>query len=261
MKKNTINLKFALLFGAAVILAIFVTRPGHAQDTGKKESHKKIVLKIVSDDNGKTTIIDTTMEFSDSAMIDSIKKEIDKVIVIGKGGKHARIRMQQMPEGFDYQFEIPPIPDCQMLLEDIEELEMDKMDLAREMENFHWEQRAPRMERRMLRMDNHRQTLTDVLGDIPMDRVKSYSIKDRKDGKRIIIDLNDAPMFDREKDVIIIREPARMHRPKKSSGRKVKVYMNPEEDIRMEKAPESQTPPSPPPASEPQKQKSETPKI
>ena len=261
MKKNTINFKFALLFGVAVILVIFVTRPGHTQDTGKKESHKKVVLKIVSDDNGKTTIIDTTMEIPDSAMIDSIKKEIDKVIVLGRGGKHARIKMHQMPEGYDYQFEIPPIPDCPMLLEDLEELELDRMDLARDMENFHWEQRAPRMERRMLRMDNHRQTLTDVLGDIPMDRVASYSIKDRKNGKRIIIDLNDAPMFDREKNVIIIREPARMHRPKKTSGRKVKVYVNPEEDIIMEKVPEAPAPPPPPPASESQKKKSETPKI
>ena len=260
MKKNAIKFKFALLIGAAAILAIFITRPGHAQDTGKKESHKKIILKIVRDDNGKTTIIDTIMEIPDSTMIDSIKKEIDKVIVLGKGGKHARIKMRQMPEGYDYQFEIPSIPDCPMHLEDIEELELDRMEIARDMDNFHWEQRAPRMERRMLRMDNHRQTLTDVLGDIPMDRVESYSIKDRKNGKRIIIDLNDAPMFDREKDVIIIREPARMYRPKKSSGRKVKVYVNPEEDIIMQNVPEAPAPP-PPPASEPQKKKSETPKI
>jgi hypothetical protein len=49
------------------------------------------------------------------------------------------------------------------------------------------------------------QTLSDIIGDIPMDRVKSYSIKDKKNGKRIVIDIEDAPLMERDNRVIILR--------------------------------------------------------
>jgi hypothetical protein len=45
-----------------------------------------------------------------------------------------------------------------------------------------------------------------------MSRVKSYSIKDRKNGKRIIIDVEDAPLVTEHDNVIILRNP---HKSKK----------------------------------------------
>jgi hypothetical protein len=53
--------------------------------------------------------------------------------------------------------------------------------------------------------DNDEPTLSDVLGDIPMSRVNSYSIKDRKNGKRIIIDIDDAPLVEKQERVVYLK--------------------------------------------------------
>ncbi len=255
MKTNSPKFKIALLIGAASLLTIFITRPVYSQEAAKKESGKMITLKIISDDNGKTTIIDTTMEMADSAIVDSITKEINKVIVMGKGGKHARIKMCNMPEGFNYNFEIPSIPECPMALEELEGIEWEGSDPGYNEEDFLWQGRASHPERRIMRFDDQRQMLSDVLGDIPMDRVASYSVKDRKGGKRIVIDLNDAPVIDRPDRVIIIREPARIKRIKHNPERQVKVIVNTDDDDQRQVVTESSSsesvpppPPPPPPA-------------
>ena len=261
MKINSVNLKIALVFGVATILAIFITRPVYSQETAKKESHKKIVLKIVSDDNGKTTLIDTTMEIPDSAMMDSLRKEIDKVIVLGEGGKHARFKIHNMPQGFAYDFDMPPPPECPKELEELEGFDWEGMvpdcDMADRIR-----ERTPGRDRRIMRSGGHEQTLNDILGEIPMDRVVSYSIKDRKNGKRIIIDLNDAPMFEKQDRVIIIREPGRLQHQKTHPGHQVKVYMNSEDDVKLDNSPKPPPPPSAPvPPVIPDKTSPKKPKI
>jgi hypothetical protein len=262
MKINSVKFKIAMLFGAAAILAIFVTRPVFSQDTAKKESPKKIAIKIVSDDNGKTTVIDTIMDIPDSIMIDSIKKEIDKVLFLRQDGKHLRLKMHKMPQGFDYDFEIPSPPPCPMDPDELEEFEFEGRAPCFDMEDFTWERRVPGPDRRAIRSGGHRQTLTDILGEIPMDRVVSYSIKDRKNGKRIIIDLNDAPMFEKQDRVIVIREPGRMQRSRNFPGRQVKVYVNSDDDAQMEKTPEPPAPPPvPPPSAQPDNKTLKKPKI
>jgi len=262
MKTYSSKFKIALLIGAASILAIFITRPAHSQEAAKKESGKTITLKIISDDNGKTTIIDTTMEMADSAIVDSITNEINKVIIMGKGGRHARIKMRNMPEGFNYNFEIPPIPENTMALEDLDRIEWEGSDPGYNEEDFLWQGRASHPERRIMRFDDQRQMLSDILGDIPMDRVASYSIKDRKGGKRIVIDLNDAPLIDRPDRVIVIREPARMKRYKHNPERQVKVIVNTDDDEQTKVVTESSSsetvpppPPPPPPPAKPEKTK------
>jgi hypothetical protein len=205
MKFTTINLKLAPVIGAAMILAIFITKPAVSQEPAKTESYKKITMKIVSDDNGKVTIYDTTMEMPDSAMVDSLKNEIEKVIILGKGGKHARIRYHCMPEEFNYKFEMPDMPECHMNLKELEDLDLEGMLESGDMDESMCKHIAPGCER-IIRSGGKGQSLNDLLGDIPMDRVVSYSIKDRKNGKRIIIDLNDAPMFEKKAKVIVIRK-------------------------------------------------------
>jgi hypothetical protein len=49
--------------------------------------------------------------------------------------------------------------------------------------------------------------LNDLLGDIPMDRVKSYSIRDTKDGKKIVIELKNEPFIEHHRNVIIMHSP------------------------------------------------------
>ncbi|MFH1160482.1 MAG: hypothetical protein V1733_05995 [bacterium] len=51
------------------------------------------------------------------------------------------------------------------------------------------------------------ETLSDVLGDIPMSAVKSYKIKETRDGKKITIEVSDDyPVF-QAKDVMFIQYP------------------------------------------------------
>jgi hypothetical protein len=266
MKIYSAKFKIALLFGVIMILAIFIAKPVFSQETAKKESHKKIVMKIISDDNGKTTIIDTTMEVPDSTMIDSVKKEIEKVIVLGNGGKHARYKIRSMPDEFNYNFEIPPVPECPMDLEELKEFEFEGISPCREMEECFREQMEQAEGPKVIRMGGHRQTLSDILGDIPMDRVVSYSIKDRKNGKRITIDLNDAPLFEEDNRVIVIRDPERKERGRNHPERRMKVYINSGDEKSLDQAPEPPAPPSvppppPPPANQPEKTSPKKPKI
>ena len=245
MKNRSIKLRIAITFGVAVILAIFITRPAFSQSNAKKESTKKIMVKVVSDDNGKTTVIDTTMEMPDSAMIDSIRQEIEKVIELGSGDKHCRMKMQKMPGGFSYNFDMPCPPECPMDLEELAGMDFEGIEPGREMEEYFGESREPGIEKRMMRMGGHGQTLNDLLGDIPMDRVVSYSIKDRKGGKRITIDLSDAPTFENQERVVVIREPGRMQHGRHNTERNVRVYVNTDDDKQSEKTPEQQSAPKP----------------
>ena len=248
MKNTSFKIKTALTFGIALLLTIFITRPAFSQEQAKKEQHKKIIMKIVTDDNGKTTIIDTTMEMPDSAMSDSVRAEIEKVIEMNHHGKHSRMKIHKMPEGFSYDFEMPCLPDCPMNMETMEDFDLEGMVPGMDQEDFMWDRSAPGPDCRVMRSGNHGQTLSDILGDIPMDRVVGYTIKDRKNGKRITIDLNDGPMFERQDRVIVIREPARMHRNMNRGDRQVKVIMNAEDDdTKVGKSEDQSVPPPPPP--------------
>ncbi len=105
------------------------------------------------------------------------------------------------------KIEMPCPPKCPMALDDMEIMEWEGMAPPQGMDEQMRERMGPGSERRMMRMEGHGPTLNDMLGNIPMYRVVSYSIKDRKGGKRITIDLNDAPMFGRQEKIIIMREP------------------------------------------------------
>jgi len=59
----------------------------------------------------------------------------------------------------------------------------------------------------VLAMPNRGESLNDVLGDIPMSRVKSYKVIDKKGGKRIIIDIQDAPLGGDHSNVIYMGIP------------------------------------------------------
>ncbi|MDP1620752.1 MAG: hypothetical protein Q8M08_00290 [Bacteroidales bacterium] len=191
MKTSSFNLKNFLVLMTVMILAIFITRPAISQDNPKKESNKKIILKIISDDNGTKTVIDTTMEFNDDANMDSVRREIRKVFRVGKDGRRHQLKFRNMPRAFDYDFDVSSSSDCLKDLDELKEIEWEGMNM---------------------RSGNEGRTLSDVLGDIPMDRVTGYSIRERKNGRRIIIDLNNTPVFERQKKIIVIREPGKIKR-------------------------------------------------
>jgi hypothetical protein len=146
------------------------------------------------------------------------------------------------------------MPDCPMELEQLEGLGEFGFDSDGDLPGC-----------RVMRFSgDHRQSLNDILGDIPMERVKSYSIKDTKNGKRIVIELNNAPIFEKENKIIVIREPRRHEGRGNNSEHRVKVIRHMDEDTKVEKstAPSSTPPPPPPPPdTKPGKTPSKTPKI
>jgi hypothetical protein len=239
-----------------------------AQDSTKsKEKEGVVVLKIKKDDNGKTTVIDTTFtittpgghkeleeylrkqeeesddlgeefdnievyldmaDFSDSIINDSVIKHLR---FAGKDIRSPRYRWHNKPGEFDYQFDIPCPPD----------VPPPPFHGYEGFEGEYW----PGCDMRLFNYDNKRQTLADIIGDIPMDRVKGYSIKERKNGKRIIIDIEDAPLIENHDRVIIIREPGRVPRYRDHSDRQMKVIIKSDDLKQMKK--QSESPSTPPP--------------
>ncbi len=255
MKIKSNMFKIGLALGAAVVVAIFITRPAFSQEPAKKDGQKKITMKIVSNDNGTTTIIDTTMEMPDEAMIDSVKREIDKVVLMHDRGKRVKVKVHGMPQGYSYDFELPRLPDCPMALEDLEDFELEGMPSCREMESCDRELMGQGPGCRVMRSGEGGQSLNDLLGNIPMDRVVGYTIKDRKHGKRIVIDLNDAPMFERQERVIVLRDPGKMHRKRDNQERQMRVIVDTDDDKSVP------PPPPPPPPAQPDNKSPKHPKI
>ena len=207
------------IVGLSIALTIFITRPGFSQDTTKIKGDKKvrIVAKIVEDKNGKREEFDTTinldrrlkpgegedmmkdfkmrmkdlhdqmkeleadlneMTLPDSGKMDSAQKHLERDFRgwEGSGNSHFRHNFNPREFNFDYNFDFPEPGEI------------------------------PQRFLREFRNENDR-SLNDVLGDIPMDQVKSYSIQDTKDGKRIVIELNKEPFPGHHKEVIILRSP------------------------------------------------------
>jgi len=247
--KTLINMKSICL--AAILPALLLTffsSPAKAQEKKKEYPHKaKIIVKIDKGDNNKTMIIDTTFNLAnpedqkrfeeyikkmegnvdeisekmknmeitvnipdlpDSLLSDTLEKQI---ICIGKGGKIPRVCMRNCMKGFDFKFDMPCDPD--------------EMAYPGCCEKYNYYGDFPDLDENMIDFGDKEETLADIIGDISMDRVKSYSIKDKKNGKRIIIDIEDAPLLDKRKHgrMIIMSDPG--------SDRQIHYYRNPQHNV------------------------------
>jgi len=261
MKTKSLKISVAMLTVAAIAFTVFLTSPVFSQEPVKKEGNKKMIIKVITDDNGTRTVIDTTFEIPDSLAMDSMRKEIDKVIRIGKKGREYCYQFHGMPHEFSYNFDMPDMTETMKELEELDFPEWEEVAPAGEYEeailNY-----APRLHgNRNLRMERDGQTLSDVLGDIPMDRVISYSIKDRKNGKRITIDLSDGPVIESRDKVIVIREPGRVRYKGQYPEKRVKIYRSPEKVEEPGEGADVPPPPPPPPPPAPDKSSEGKPKI
>jgi hypothetical protein len=215
-----------------LVVMIFLIKPAFSQDTvRKKDDYGKVKLMIKVDKDGKSKTIDTTftitgpmdekyledilkdykdnmkdfadqmhdmeininaMGIPDSAMIDSLGKMGKKFEIIARSG-HGRegYRGKEHSFRFDYDFDMPDLPD---LPEPPPPPQV--WGLGHEFGHgfFEDDQR------------NEAGSLSDILGDIPMDQVKSYSIKNTKDGKKIVIEVKNTPVFEHHDKVIIIHD-------------------------------------------------------
>jgi hypothetical protein len=242
--------------GLSIALTIFITRPGFSQDTTKMKGDKKvtIVAKIVEDKNGKKQEFDTTinlnrklkpgeeegmmkefkmrmkeledrmkdleselneMKLPDSGMMDSAQRHIERVFRDWEepGNFHFRHNFNPREFNFNYDFDFPEHGEFpQRLLREYK------------YENGH----GIFNDEHQGRVNGKDESLNDLLGEIPIDQVKSYSIKDTKDGKRIVIELNKEPLIVHHRDVIILRSPGpeRMYRKDYKPQMKKKEIIN-----------------------------------
>ncbi|MGA3013994.1 MAG: hypothetical protein ABSD71_08160 [Bacteroidales bacterium] len=267
MIKKTYLLDILTVIGLSAMLTIFITRPGFSQDTTKMKGVKKVTIqaKIITDNNGKKQEFDTTinlnrglrpgemhemmkdfefrmrglgdemkelqaemndMKLPDSGMMDSAARMMDSTWKNWEGNRNFHFRHNFKPGEFDYNyhFDFPEVPEPpQVFLHEFGDENFPK--------GFNEERRS--------RIKEKDESLNDVLGDIPMENVKSYSIKDTKDGKRIVIELKKDPFIENHKNVIIIRtpRPERMDRHDQRPQIRKKVIIQ-EENSRDDQQPD-----------------------
>lgn len=176
-----------------------------------KDKDGKYRILIVKDVDGKKTKIDTVFSSKDKIddkdiedLIETVHMRIgdagermkdfqifmsadDDSVMIDSTGHHKFIYKfngngccpngwaKAGPHAFRYNFEIPEVPE--------------PPDFSREFEGNDFRHFAPGV--KVITTHQKGETLSDVLGDIPMSKVKSYKITDRKGGKRIVIDVED----------------------------------------------------------------------
>jgi hypothetical protein len=269
--KNFLKLKsIALVILITGLLTFTLSLNVTAQDSSKTKGKKGVVvLKIKKDNNGKTTVIDTTFTISTSGdhkeleeylkkhedELENLGEELDNIEVfvdipdlsdsmpsdsviqhlkfIGKDIRSPHIRLKDSHGGFDYDYDFD-IP-CPRYVSPPSFPGYDGYEgeffTCPDKRNFQWR--------------NKEQTLSDIIGDIPMDRVKSFSIKDRKNGKRIIVDIEDAPLLEKKEKVIIMSEPGGSQHKCSKSCRQMKVIINSDEDKHIENPTEPPPPPAP----------------
>ena len=231
--------KIVFIATLVAMAMIFITNPVFSQDSSKKPHPKKQIKVVVqTDKNGRSHILDTTinlngrmdeanlrkvmkeydidlegladnmqdmvvqiddMDLPDSAKVDSLCKMVKKIRIIGREGNgpmckrgHERSHSYK----FDYYFNEPGIPDSPP-----------PPPPPPPIGDFDFFDNASGFEPLTRNFEEKGTTLSDIIGDIPMDMVKSYSIKETKNGKKIVIELNNYPIIERRDKVIIIREP------------------------------------------------------
>lgn len=206
-----------MVIGGVILFTIFIIKTTNAQNTGTNEKGKEktIILKVVTDKNGEKTVIDTIftipegsdfpeginlkkkiieemeglegemkelqlqmfVDETDSTLMDSLQKSVGKMLLITKGPKD-RIRIHcEKPGEPDFDLDVP----CK--LEQLRKLK--DFDYQRSESNW----RDP--DKRIYRFKNKGKTLSDIIGEIPMESVRNYSVKDTKYGKKIVIEIED----------------------------------------------------------------------
>jgi|GEM_PF-943584 len=186
-----------------------------AQDTLAKKPQKVIKIKVDADAAGESISIDTTYVIESDADMEKFQQAMMEYEIKMQGiEEHLKDLNIQLDEEemekalqeaqFDIQNACLESPKMRYLYRNL-----DKPCHKRE---FDWYG-----DRYIMARPGHRsgpvrivspekgETLSDILGDIPMSAVKSYRVKETKDGKRITIDISDEALFDRPEEIIIIQ--------------------------------------------------------
>ncbi|MBN1199434.1 MAG: hypothetical protein JXA23_08800 [Bacteroidales bacterium] len=187
-----------------------------AQDTLAKKPHKVIKIKVDSDEGGESFTIDTTFVIDNDLDMAKFQKAMQKY----------EMKMQDME---NYLEELELELDGEEMEKAIQEaqFEIQKACLHSPRMRYHYRTaNEPRYYEQYGRRGNWKfagqsdlvrdpvrivapkrgETLSDVLGDIPMNAVTSYKIKETKNGKRITIEVSDDAIFNHDENIIIWKQ-------------------------------------------------------
>jgi len=227
--------------GKKTIIDTVISSKGGIDSKEMEELMENIHVKL-KDTEGKMKELELYFNsMNDSLLSDSSGHHKYMFKFIGPSGCQ-NIHIKEFPHAFDYNFEIPDVPEPPMPPEGFNH------------EFFNQWTPGPQV----LSIPKRGESLSDVLGNIPMSRVKSYKIIDKKGGKRIIIDLEDGPLFESGDRVIYLNGAGR---PQRHTGemrhqKDMKVIINSGADEKDTEKPESPAPPA-----EPKKTQSGSPTI
>jgi len=199
MKNFSIFKSIPVVIGFVVLFTIFVTKTSYSQNSTEKEKQKTVIMKVTTDKDGKTTVIDTTFTTPEGTdpqeieeMAEKLQKEMEGLekemeemqikVLVGLPGSgmldslhNIGEKMVILKKGHITHIPCPPDPP------------MDNEFFERHNWGGNWNDD----DRKVFRFPHKGQTLTDILGDIPMEKVRNYSIKNTKYGKKIVIEIED----------------------------------------------------------------------
>ncbi|TSA27371.1 MAG: hypothetical protein D4R67_06170 [Bacteroidetes bacterium] len=219
---------------ALTLSGIFILPPkASSQDTLKEKPGKMISVKIDMDENGESFAIDTTFVIDENFDMEAFEEAMEQYQ--GQMKDFEKL-MQEMQINLSEK-------EMQQVQEKVGRSLRDAYRvMPRERGQWRWACQPEHLEHFCLpehmqfipeppecrgmvrfRSGNKGETLSDVLGDIPMRAVKSYKVKEIKNGKRITIEVSDdALLGPPDRDVLIwhrempeeVEEPAKTEEPK-----------------------------------------------
>lgn len=184
-----------------------------AQDTLAKKPQKVIKIKVDTDKDGKSVTIDTTIIIDENFDMEKFHQAMKEYEAQMKDYEKCMHEMEIELNGEEME-------------EAMKEVELSLRDVYSDMPQVKTFVRCPRESRYFEQLgkrgdmhfygrpaDCHKtvrisppkrgESLSDVLGDIPMSSVINYKIKETKNGKRITIEVSDDVLFDSDEDIII----------------------------------------------------------
>ena len=213
MKKSMLISNPVVLILLAVSMIFLFIRSSSGQDTVAKKPQKVMKIKLDMDEDGESVSIDTAFILDDEESMEQFQQAMKQYHAkMKKMGKY----MNQLDIELDGEELEKAMQEVQSSLQDT------YIDISKR-GNFYRNARGARHREHFNRPGNFHfygppercreafrvkppkkgESLSDVLGDIPMSAVKSYKIKETKNGKRITIEISDDIIFNHDEDIFI----------------------------------------------------------
>ncbi|MBL6949099.1 MAG: hypothetical protein ISR57_00495 [Bacteroidales bacterium] len=237
--KLVLTMMIALVFSAAIF----------AQETVSEEKRKVIKLKIGSDGDDEHFTLDTTIVIDENfdeeefeAYMSNFKEKMKNLQFHMQGLDLHEDQLKDMEKSLqEMEVHLMGVEFDAQHLESLADV-YEHFESPRHME-FYSDSDHPRSfrynwthdcrDKDIMKFTGKKgESLSDVLGDIPMSAVKSYKIRDTKYGKKIVIEVNDDFPMHHSEDVMIITRPRvpRIHVKKPKFHREIIIETDSDED-------------------------------